>query len=57
MKNPLNFINDFSGLSSELVDELQDALEDMSLIEKRHSEITELMDKIRESCPVLNLRF
>ena len=47
MKNPLNFVNNFSGLSSELIDELQEALGDPSLIEKRHSEITELMDTLR----------
>jgi len=47
MKNPLNFVNNFSGLSSELIDELQEALEDVSLIEKRHSEITELMETLR----------
>ena len=47
MKNPLNFVNNFSGLSSELIDELQEALEDVSLIEKRHSEITELMTTLR----------
>ena len=47
MKNPLNFVNNFSGLSTELIDELQEALEDVSLIEKRHSEITELMATLR----------
>ena len=47
MKNPLNFVNNFSGVSAELIDELQDALEDVSLIEKRHSEITELMQTLR----------
>jgi two-component system NtrC family sensor kinase len=47
IKNPLNFVNNFSGLSRELIDELQEALGDVSLIEKRHSEITELMDTLR----------
>ena len=47
IKNPLNFVNNFSGLSSELIDELQEALGDVSLIEKRHSEITELMNTLR----------
>jgi signal transduction histidine kinase len=47
MKNPLNFVNNFSGLSAELIDELQEALEDVSLIEKRHGEITELMETLR----------
>jgi GAF domain-containing protein len=47
IKNPLNFVNNFSGISSELVTELQEALADVSLNEKRRSEITELMDTLR----------
>jgi two-component system NtrC family sensor kinase len=47
MKNPLNFVNNFSGVSAELIDELQEALKDVSLIEKRHSEITELMETLK----------
>ena len=47
IKNPLNFVNNFSGLSTELIDELQEALMDVSLNEKRRSEITELMDTLR----------
>jgi two-component system, NtrC family, sensor kinase len=47
IKNPLNFINNFSGVSAELIDELQEALKDVSLNEKRRSEITELMDTLR----------
>jgi GAF domain-containing protein len=47
IKNPLNFVNNFSGVSVELIDELQQALEDVSLNEKRRSEITELMDTLR----------
>jgi GAF domain-containing protein len=47
IKNPLNFVNNFSGVSVELIDELQEALEDVSLNEKRPSEITELMDTLR----------
>src|SRR5262249_12713552 len=39
IKNPLNFVNNFSGVSAELVDELQEALKDASLNEKRRSEI------------------
>src|SRR5262249_9967621 len=44
IKNPLNFVNNFSGVSSELIDELQEALDPN---EKRHSEIKELMDTLR----------
>jgi signal transduction histidine kinase len=47
IKNPLNFVNNFSGISSELITELQEALADVSLNEKRRSEITELMDTLR----------
>jgi signal transduction histidine kinase len=47
IKNPLNFVNNFSGLSAELIDELQDAFKDVSLNEKRRSEITELMGTLR----------
>ena len=47
IKNPLNFVNNFSGVSAELIDELQEAFRDVSLNEKRRSEITELMDTLR----------
>ena len=49
MKNPLNFVNNFSGVSAELIDELQEALTDVSLDEKRRGEITELMDTLRDN--------
>jgi len=47
IKNPLNLVNNFSVVSAELIDELQEALTDVSLNEKRRSEITELMDTLR----------
>ena len=47
IKNPLNFVNNFSGVSVELIDELQEALTDVSLDEKRRTEITELMVTLR----------
>jgi two-component system, NtrC family, sensor kinase len=47
IKNPLNFVNNFSGISAELITELQEALADVSLNEKRRNEITELMDTLR----------
>jgi len=47
IKNPLNFVNNFSGISSELIIELQEFLADVSLDEKRRAEITELMDMLR----------
>jgi signal transduction histidine kinase len=47
IKNPLNFVNNFSGISSELITELKESLADVSLNEKRRAEITELMDTLR----------
>jgi signal transduction histidine kinase len=47
IKNPLNFVNNFSVISSELITELQEALAEVSLNEKRRSEITELTDTLR----------
>ena len=47
IKNPLNFVNNFSGVSAELIDELQEAFKDVSLSEKRRSEIIETMDTLR----------
>jgi signal transduction histidine kinase len=47
IKNPLNFVNNFSGVSAEMIDELQEALGDVSLNKKKRSEITELMDTLR----------
>jgi GAF domain-containing protein len=47
IKNPLNFVNNFSGVSTELIDELQEALTDVSLNEKKHREITELVSTLR----------
>ena len=47
IKNPLNFVNNFSGVSAELIDELQEALNDVNLDEKRAHEIKELTDTLR----------
>ncbi|MGA8977070.1 MAG: GAF domain-containing protein [Pseudolabrys sp.] len=47
IKNPLNFINNFSGLSTEMIDELREALADLNVTEKRRSEVTELMNTLR----------
>src|SRR5215475_12251461 len=38
IKNPLNFVNNFSGVSSELIDKLQEALKDVNLNDKRRDE-------------------
>jgi two-component system, NtrC family, sensor kinase len=49
IKNPLNFVNNFSGVSAELIDELQESLKDVSLNEKSRSEIVELMATLRSN--------
>jgi two-component system NtrC family sensor kinase len=42
IKNPLNFVNNFSELSFELIDELNDVLKSAALDEKMREEIDEL---------------
>jgi len=49
IKNPLNFVNNVSGISAEMIDELRQALVDVSLTEKKRGEITELMDTLRSN--------
>ena len=47
IKNPLNFVNNFSGVSTELIDELQDVLSGISIDHKARTEINELTDTLR----------
>ncbi len=47
IKNPLNFVNNFSGVSSELIDELQDTLKGIAFDDKARAEINELTDTLR----------
>jgi signal transduction histidine kinase len=47
MKNPLNFVNNFSILSSELVDELQQSLKAAGIADTKRDEIAELMETLR----------
>jgi signal transduction histidine kinase len=49
IKNPLNFVNNFSGVSVELIEELRDALRDAPLTERAREEITELSDTLRDN--------
>jgi len=49
IKNPLNFVNNFSAISTELIDELQDALKGISLDEKRRAEVDELTTTLRSN--------
>jgi signal transduction histidine kinase len=46
IKNPLNFVNNFSGVSAELIDELQDALKG-PIDDKARVEIKELTDTLK----------
>ena len=47
IKNPLNFVNNFSGVSVELVDELQQVLADVKADDKTRAEIDDLSDTLR----------
>jgi signal transduction histidine kinase len=47
IKNPLNFVNNFSALSGELIDELNDVLKDASLDARTREEIAELTHMLK----------
>jgi GAF domain-containing protein len=47
IKNPLNFVNNFSALSAELVDELGDALKPVALDGKKREELDELTHMLK----------
>jgi signal transduction histidine kinase len=47
IKNPLNFVNNFSGVSVELLDELQETLAGVKADDKAQEEITDVMDTLR----------
>jgi GAF domain-containing protein/anti-sigma regulatory factor (Ser/Thr protein kinase) len=47
IKNPLNFVNNFSGVSVELIDELQGTLKGIPFDDKARAEIKELTDTLR----------
>ena len=49
IKNPLNFVNNFSGVSVELIDELKDGLDRMSGDDKTRTEVTELANTLRDN--------
>jgi len=49
IKNPLNFVNNFSGISAELIDELQDTLKGISLDDRARTEINELTDTLKNN--------
>jgi GAF domain-containing protein len=47
IKNPLNFVNNFSDISAELIDELQNTLKGVPLDDKARAEIEELTDTLK----------
>jgi signal transduction histidine kinase len=49
IKNPLNFVNNFSGVSAELIDELRETLDRVKADEKTRGEITELTNTLHDN--------
>jgi signal transduction histidine kinase len=49
IKNPLNFVNNFSGVSVELIDELEEALAGVKADDKTRTAITELANTLRSN--------
>ena len=49
IKNPLNFVNNFSGVSAELIDELQDVLKGLPIDQQARAEVDELADTLRSN--------
>ena len=49
IKNPLNFVNNFSGLSVELVEELEEGLKSVTLDDKIRAEFGELTETLRSN--------
>ena len=47
IKNPLNFVNNFSAVSVELIDEMQETLKGMHLAENVRTEMNQLTDTLR----------
>jgi PAS domain S-box-containing protein len=49
IKNPLNFVNNFSAVSAELVDEMNDVLEDTGFDEKKRKELDEIRELLKSN--------
>jgi signal transduction histidine kinase len=49
IKNPLNFVNNFSAVSVELIDELREALDGVHLDDKARAEIGEIADVLQSN--------
>jgi signal transduction histidine kinase len=49
IKNPLNFVNNFSALSAELVGEMKDALSDIDLDKNKRDELDEIAQLLKSN--------
>jgi signal transduction histidine kinase len=49
IKNPLNFVNNFSALSAELVGEMKDALSDINLDKNKREELDEIAQILKDN--------
>src|SRR5262249_26506579 len=49
IKNPLNFVNNFSGVSVELIDELRETLDGLQVSDKARTQIAELTNTLRDN--------
>jgi C4-dicarboxylate-specific signal transduction histidine kinase len=49
IKNPLNFVNNFSGVSAELIDELKETLSNVKTDANTLADITELTNTLRDN--------
>ena len=47
IKNPLNFVNNFSAVSVDLIDEMQETLEGLQLDEDKRTEMSQLAETLR----------
>jgi two-component system NtrC family sensor kinase len=49
IKNPLNFVNNFSALSTELVEEMKDMLSDVSFEKKKREDLDEITQMLKSN--------
>src|SRR5262249_13549219 len=49
IKNPLNFVNNFSAVSAELIDELRETLRKVKVEASTLAEVTELTNTLRDN--------
>ena len=49
IKNPLNFVNNFSALSAEMVEEMKDALSDVNLGKNKREELDEITQMLKNN--------